>query len=188
MLASTAKAIADNATYDGRWWLSVVKSERLQFLEGYMACYLNDTDGKIKFAESGYSYEPRVTNYFQNNPNERRRSVEEIFLKMAQPPYAQPVKKLPGESWKGRYGYLDGDYWRQHQEPDRLGLIQGFLYCYSNHAKVNEGTFLKPASWYVEVISKWYGAKSEDPAEINLARIKVKIPDVLFGFRGMKPN
>jgi hypothetical protein len=185
MLGFSVQASEDSSAYDRKWWFSVSKNQRLEFLEGYMACYISDTDGKIKFTESSYAYEPRVTNYLQSDSDEQTKSIEEIFWKMAQPPYARPRRRLagPAEEWKGKYGYLDGDYWRQQREPDRIGFIQGFLYCYSKHAKLKRGSFSRPASWYVEAISKWYGVKSDDPAEIDLARINTKIPEVLFRFR-----
>ena len=185
MFCLSGKILARNPAYDGKWWLSVSENQRQGFLQGYAACYIYDTDGKLEFEESRYTYEPRITGYLQSNSDEQSKSIEEMFWKMAQPPYAQPVHKSPGpaEEVKGKYGYVDGDYWRQAEVPHRLGFIQGFLYCYSKHAKVRRGTFSKPVSWYVEAISKWFGVKSDDPAEINLARFNVKIPDVLFRFR-----
>src|SRR5437588_6090028 len=125
--------------YDGRWWLSISKQERLGFFEGYATCYLNDTDGKLRFAESGYTYEPRLTEYLHANPTEQDKSIEDLLWKMAAPPYARRLT-VPegGETVKGKYGYLDGDYWRQNVGTQRLRLIQGFLYCYSKRARVKK--------------------------------------------------
>lgn len=171
---------------DGASWISVGKEQRLGFFEGYAACYINDTGGKIRFKESGYAYEPRLTDYIKKNPTEATKPIEELLWKMASPPYALKVKRLPGgEVHKGTYGYLDGDYWRQAPS-ERSGLIQGFLYCYSRHAKSPIGTFSKPASYYVDAISNWYGVKEDDPGEITPSRTNTKIPTVLFEFRDKK--
>jgi hypothetical protein len=177
---------AQNApSYNGKWWLSVTKQQRLGFVEGYAVCYSYDTDGTVKFTESRYAYEPRLTEYLSKNRNEDDEPIEDLLLKIAVPPYARTVAPAPGqpEIAKGKYGYLDGDYWRQNVDTHRLGLVQGFLYCYSRHARVKRGTFSKPASAYLEAISKWYGVKADDPSEINLQRMNAKIPDVLFRFR-----
>jgi hypothetical protein len=175
--------------YDGRWWLSVSKEERHGFIEGYAGCYLNDTDGKVRFTESSYAYEPRLTEYLKKNPSAETIPIEESLWKMAMPPYAQTVKRMsgPAEEHKGKYGYLDGDYWRQSQNSERTGLIEGFLYCYSKHAKAPVGTFSRPASYYVNAISNWYGVKSDDPGEIDPARMGTKIPHSLFKFRDKAP-
>jgi YD repeat-containing protein len=170
---------------DGRSWISATKEQRLGFFEGYAACYLNDAGGKIRFNESGYAYEPRLTDYLKKNPAEATKSIEELLWKMASPPYAQKIKRLRGEVHKGKYGYLDGDHWRQAPS-ERLGLIEGFLYCYSRHAQSPIGTFSKPASYYVSAVSDWYGVEEDDPGEIAPSRMNAKIPDVLFKLRDKK--
>lgn len=171
--------------YDGKWWLSISKEERLGFFEGYATCYINDTDGKVRFTESRYAYEPRLTNYLKANPAEESTSVEQLLPKMATPPYAREVKRMAGEAetYAGKYGYLDGEFWRQSQAADRAGLVEGFLYCYSRHAKAPVGSFSDSASSYVKAISDWYGVRSDDPSEINPVRAGAAIPEVLFKFR-----
>lgn len=171
--------------YDGKWWLSVSKEQRQGFVQGYAICYTDDTEGSVKFTESRYAYEPRLTDYLKQNITDKDKPIEDLLLKMALPPYSRKGTPAPGqgEIAKGKYGYLDGDYWRQNVDSHRLGFIQGFLYCYSRHAQAKKGSFSKPASSYVEAISNWYGVKADDPSEINLQRMNAKIPDVLFRFR-----
>jgi hypothetical protein len=185
LFGGVVKSAETAVMYDGKWWLSVSKEQRLGFFEGYATCYLNDTNGKVRFTESGYAYEPRLTSYLEQNPKENAASIEELLWKMATPLYAQSITRLPGsgEKSKGKYGYLDGDYWRQSKDVKRIGLIQGFLYCYSRSVKAPAGTFSKPPLYYVKSISKWYGVKKDDPSEITPNRIATKIPNVLFRFR-----
>jgi hypothetical protein len=176
--------VTEGTPVDGRWWLSISEDERVGFLEGYLGCYLNDAKGTVKFVESTFTYEQRFSNYLQSNLGEQSKPVDEILLKIAALPYAQRDTVPPGgQEWEGKYGYLDGDYWRRSQQPHRLGLVQGFLHCYSRHVELAQDTFSKPVSSYVEAISNWYGVRANDPGEIDMQRIRVKIPEALFRFK-----
>jgi hypothetical protein len=180
----SAIATESRSNYDGRWWLSVPKEQRRQFSEGYMNCYAELPKRDIQFDESSYTYEARLTDYLKGHSESLSEPVEGLLWKMARPPYAQPVKNVPAaEKWNEKWGYADGDYWRQSRDEGRLGFIQGFLECYSNHSTAAQGTFSKSREWYVGAVSRWYGVKSNDPGEINPRRKTIKIPAVLFRFR-----
>lgn len=104
---------------------------------------------------------------------------------MTMPPFATTAREravTADGTPTSKYGLYDGEFWRQ-SPLERLGIIQGFLYCYSKYGGGTKGTFSKPASQYVEAISKWYGIEESDESAINLKRMNVKIPCVLFKFR-----
>ncbi|HEX9221926.1 MAG TPA: hypothetical protein VF860_01215 [Candidatus Acidoferrales bacterium] len=131
-------------------------------------------------------YEPRVTEYLNSHPSEQESPAEEILWKITKPPYAPPLPEhrgpASGPPTGGKYG-IDGEFWREIPPSGRLGIIQGFLYCYSKYERGSKGTFSKSPSWYVEAISKWYGVTEADEGLINPRRANVGIPYVLFKFR-----
>jgi hypothetical protein len=180
---------ASTPTYDGKWWLSVDKWQREGFVDGYLACYIFDAKGEIKFEFSGQLYAPRVTDYLATHPNEQEKPAEELLWAITKPPYAPPARKHlggQGETDPGKYGLYDGEFWREMGDSKHLGFIQGFLYCYSKYGNASKGTFSKPASWYVEAISKWYEIDGE--GGINLKKMSAKIPTILFKFRDEAAN
>ncbi len=175
----------DSGVYDGKWWLSVDKNHRAGFVDGYIACYAGDVKGKIKFVYTGDTYAPRLTDYLNRHPEEAERSVEELLWKMTMPPLATTAREralAEDGTPASKYGLYDGEFWRE-SPPERLGIIQGFLYCYSKYGGETKGKFSKPASAYVRAISEWYGIEENDESAINLKKMNVKIPCVLFKFR-----
>jgi hypothetical protein len=180
-----ASAASGNASYDGRWWLSINDHQRKNFLEGYLACHsVLTTDDGMQFKESNRAYYMRLTTYFQAHPDSLRQSVEAVLWKVAGPRFARPTKELPnGEGAGEKWGVLDGEYWHLDSDQGRLGFVQGFLECYTKRTKQEQGTFSKPNAWYVGEISRWYGIKPENASAMDPNRESTKIPEVLFRFR-----
>lgn len=185
LLSSLSNIGADiSPKYDGSWWLSLSKQEQLGFVEGYTACYQQLVDLNGKFTESSLAYVPRVTDYVQKHSSASAESVDSVLSKIASPPYANSLKDGPqGERWKEKWGYFDGDYWRQTPQSARVGFIEGFLECYANRTHHPDGSFSKSKIAYVSAISEWYGVKTDDDSIIRPDREATKIPDVLFRFR-----
>ncbi len=184
ILGNAYHSSADTFAYDGKWWLSVDKARREGFVDGYIACYMGDVKGKIKFDHTGQSYAPRVTDYLDNHSQEQDRSVEELLWKMTTPPFAPPARRYKGTAAggpTGKYG-IDAQFWREIRPSKRLGVVEGFLYCYSKYETGSRGTFSKAPPWYAEAISNWYGVDDKTDT-INKERVNVEIPVVLFKFR-----
>jgi len=181
----TGISATEDITYDGKWWLSANKGQREGFVDGYISCYVADVKGATKFEYTGQMYAPRLTNYLNTHSDEVEKSVEVLLWKMTTPLFAPPKRKHVGNGnpTSGKYG-IDGEFWRESPE-ERLGIIQGFLFCYFKYENTAKGTFSKPASWYVEAISKWFGI-DDSKESIDMRKINVQIPDVLFKFHDTK--
>jgi hypothetical protein len=182
----TASAPSKPATYDGQWWLSINQRQRGGFQQGFVVCYSHFVNRKL-FYESGRAYNMRLTEYLQGHPESLSEPVEATLLKIASPPYAKSIHRLPPNETPtelaAKWGaHNDGDEWRG-ADPWWLGYIQGFLECYSRHGKSKYGTFSKSPEWYVDAISNWYGTRADDEGAINESRAQEKIPEVLFRFR-----
>ena len=186
LLSSTScQTFANEPTYDGRWWLSIEKEQQEGFADGYIACYLYDVKGNIKFEYTGQMYAPKVTEYLKSHPTEQTKSVEALLWTVTIPPNAPPARrniKGNGEVTPGKYGIFDGEFWREISNHERLGFVQGFLYCFSTYKGIQKGKFSKPASEYVKAISSWYEVLDNDGSAINDKKVPEKIPNVLFKF------
>jgi hypothetical protein len=183
------QGVASAPSYDGKWWLSVDKRQREGFVDGYLACYMFDVKGEIKFEYTGQMYAPRVTDYLRAHPDEQERPAEQLLWAVTKSPYAPPARRNlggQGETYPGKYGFYDGEFWREMRDSEHLGFIQGFLYCYSKYGDASKGAFSKPAPEYVEAISKWY--EIDDEGGINPKKMSAKIPTILFKFRDADPH
>src|SRR5262249_31962470 len=131
-----------------------------------------------------------VTKFYSANPNESKRLIPDVVAQIIARP---AMRALMNERAKDKGGerasgtIFDGDYWRQSLPDQREGLIQGFLACYGE-LKTRTARFSKPYSWYVSEISKWFGVKEDDPAEIDSKRESVEIATVLFKFKDAVPK
>lgn len=165
---------------DGSWWRGSAREQHRGFLAGYVDC--SASSGKKNFAHIEWAnYEHWVTQFYDTHPKELQKPVPEVFLQSldehAQPPEHEPAP----QTYKGKHGIFDGEYWREAPR-QRESFVQGFLACYRG-LKNQTATFSKPAQWYASEISKWYGLKEDDAAEINERRADIAIADVLIRFK-----
>lgn len=167
--------------YDGKWWVSINKDQRVGFLSGYADCAIFDVKKPGLSHFSAANEEPVLTKYYLDHVDAQTTEVESVLwtLWAGSKPIAYPTE---GEVYKNKHGFFDGDYWRQATASHRLGFIQGYLYCQHKYSKPQAG-FTNSPDWYVTQISKWYGLKSPDSDEVDESRIDKKIADVLLLLR-----
>jgi hypothetical protein len=182
LIALSVTGIASGSTgdqvHDGNWWLSVDKDQHLGFVDGYMDCYVFVRKGPLPFLESPYQYDERVTEHLKNHVADRGKPVTQILEAIAAKP---PMTRITGK-WGEKHGLYDGEFWRQTLPSGRVGFVQGFLECQRKDGKA-VARFSRSDDWYVAQISRWYGIKEDDPAEINEKRESKKIADVLYTFK-----
>jgi hypothetical protein len=165
-------------TYDGKWWVSASKDQRIGFLSGYADCAIFDVGKPGLRHFSSINAEPILSKYYSDHIEEQTTEVEPMLWKLwvGSKPIEHPPK---GETYKSKHGFFDGEYWKQATPSHRLGFIQGYLYCQKRNSKP-EGSFTNTPDWYVTQISKWYGLKSPDSDEIDESKADKKIADVLL--------
>ena len=189
--ASTiAAADQDRQVYDGAWWSTATTEHHLGWLAGYIDCARGKAGNKELGHISWYTLEPEVTKFYSANPNESKRLIPDVVSQIIARPAMRALmdaraKDEGGEPVAGTI--FDGEYWRQSVPDHREGYIQGFLTCYGA-LKTRTASFSKPDSWYVSEISKWFGVKEDDPAEIDVKRESVPIATVLFKFKDAAPK
>src|SRR5437868_1021333 len=101
--------------YDGKWWASLQRQDKIGFVSGYLDCYIWAASGK-KYSDS--SIEEQVTavdHFYAIKPKQQRISVPDILSSLGERHEGRPT----GEP----HGTYDGDYWRQSDA--RLSFISG---------------------------------------------------------------
>ena len=173
-------------SFDGKWWGAVSQEERREFVGGYFVCAVFDARHRELRDIPEDSVERGITEYYRSHPADVQRSVRTILFRVA----AQTPRHATGggEFHPEKYGFMDGDYWRQlYSQSIRRGWIEGFLDCRRNDERKSEikstAQFSKDADFYVTAISRWYGVTDDDVGIINEHRSVKMIPDVLFLFR-----
>ena len=165
---------------DGRWWLSKGNDERVEFLAGYLDCYVNNFGDTKTFTESWYTYEQRITRYYQQNPHGVARHVTSVLFDVRSENPPKPHKD--GEVWIEKRGFFNGEYWREIGTTQRTAFIEGYLACHREHLSSRPEHFSKSATIYEEQISHRLGIDAADPSDINSKLEDVAIADVLYKF------
>src|SRR5262245_34136854 len=185
--AITAVGQERGKAYDRTWWSTATEDSRLGWLAGYIYCATSKVGNKELGLISWYTLEPEVTKFYSANPNESKRPIPDVVAQIIARPAMRALMNEVAKDKGGERAIFDGEYWRQAMPDQREGFIQGFLACYGE-LKRRPARFSKPYSWYVSEISKWFGVKEDDPAEIDVKRESVAIATVLFKFKDTAPN
>lgn len=93
-----------------------------------------------------------------------------------------PAPDSAAERYTEKYGFFDGEYWRQSSGDLRLGFVEGYIECWQSE-KFGGAHYSKAAREYVAEISRWYRVRDDDDAAIDEKRSDAKIPAVLRRFR-----
>ena len=182
-LSAVALATDVREHYDGKWWLSLKKEQRLSYVDAYTVCYQKMVKAEA-FDEDIRLYRDRINAYLREHPQSAQDAVSDLLWRVANPPYSRPAANHApgGETYSGRWGLYNGDdYWQLGTDEEHLAFLQGFLDCYEKHTNHPDGTFSKPREWYVKAIDDWYGYGPNVP--IVKSHVNDGIPDVLFRFR-----
>ena len=122
---------------EGDWYKRASRSERLGFLEGYLACldtYFNDPPQTYSLAIN--YYDDRISKYVESKPSAEEEEVGEILsrfrdrtdgksgmlppIRREYPDYISPELRVR-KRWR-----FDGHWWLDDAEsPERLGFIEG---------------------------------------------------------------
>jgi len=190
LTALASSRAQDSRRFDGNWWASVPKAEQTGFVSGYVDC----SDTEIPHSDFPQAFETlrrNISEYYQNHPSATDQSVGDILLQVAdhakkpaalleQKTGAASPREVP-EVWTPSE-FFTGQYWVQVDDEERLGHIEGYLWCHEHLVKRRTGVFSKPAVKYREMITDWY---FDDPTGDRMRR---PISKALYLFRDRAPT
>ncbi len=171
--------------YDGNWWISISKSEQLGFVSGYVDC--NDTElHGTDFLGAYEHFRQEVSDYYQGNPTASDMAAGDVLLRVGaaaaktaensshgattQVPHGTPeVMSQPGS--------FNGEYWVQADGEERLGYIEGYLWCHQHRQSKRKARFSKSAVEYRDLVNDYYFSDSAG------SRVDTPISDVLYRVR-----
>jgi hypothetical protein len=152
----------------------------LVFLAGYIDCVVYDA-GKTQLADAQWNVlEVQISKYYSAHASEIQTPVAVLLMRFGNNQGKNAASG--GESYPGKHGMFDGEYWRQVSPDHRLGFLEGYLECQKENNKP-AATFSRSAVWYVAQISQWLGVKADDPSEVNPKRVDKKIANALYLLR-----
>ena len=170
--------------YDGSWWISISKSQQLGFVSGYVDC--NDTELQVtNFLGSYDGFRQEVSDYYQRNPTAGNMAAGDVLLRLGGAPEktenaergvkTQAPRGTPEVS--AQPGFFNGEYWAQAGSEERLGYIEGYLWCHQHRHSQRKERFSKSAVTYRDMGTDWYFSDAAHD------RSDTPISDVLYRVR-----
>jgi hypothetical protein len=140
-----------NQNFDGKWWLGVGEEERSGFLNGAADCLTWEAK------EKGFNATPeeltgRITKFYRMHPKSANAPVIDVWQQIANESASSGSTDTQGETWTNAHWYLNGLWWRQESDPERLGFLEGYLWCMSARVHSDTDTYSKsPPSYKVKI-------------------------------------
>ncbi|MGH9475364.1 MAG: hypothetical protein ACRD1C_03415 [Terriglobales bacterium] len=158
---------------DGHWWLNANAEQRDGFLIGYAECDALML-GHAAASISAPNLEAAITRYYQARPDRKDE------------PVITAINALSA-AWKrtGAYHFVhanpsyeyDGETWREGTDPDRDGMIRGFLAC--QEAELGARVRV-PVEVLIQRVSAWYGIDPHDESIASGKTINDKLGAVIL--------
>jgi hypothetical protein len=167
---------SERERYNNKWWGAAEKSEREQFIAGYLDCAIFDHGDKSLLSAQWNLIEPKISKYYSNNPKTNAQ-VASLIARFSSRLTNDPAPEVDN----ARYGIFDGDYWWQLTETGRRGFVKGYLACYQS-GRDEQAADRHSIDWYVGGVSLRYciaGLACADEQNGQNARAIEKIADIL---------
>ncbi len=162
--------------YDGEWWSLADPEERSGFLNGSADC-LTWVAHKKWVSHSIEWAVPKITEYYKANAASSGVPVVEAWRAvLSSAPPETPRKG--GEVFTNPHGYYDGEYWRESSESQKVGFLEGYLWCLRTQVEAPSETYSRPVSYYVKKIDAYVNDFKSHPGVFNQS-----IASILTRFR-----
>lgn len=170
-----AKTETKKSVYDGNWWLTREADEQTAFLEGAGDClvWTAHVNWLTHYLDN---LEQRMTRYYKEHPKDRGLPVTDVWRKLLSE--SKPTKPPPGgEEWTNPHGFLDGTWWVQSSQPERLALLEGYLWCMRTCVNQPSETYSRSADYYAEKIGKYILAHPKTAYDEAVATVLARYRD-----------
>lgn len=160
--------------FNGDWWERASYQRKIGFLNGESDCYQYVLKGQSRRFRS-IQYTAAQLDRYYSSPNRESVPIQDALRELPPNPERAPSG---GQSYFGRHGYYDGQWWLEVESEGHNGFVEGYLSCIPNGRE----RFLRTFQSYALLVDEWY--------EKNPARTSIKIADVLelFTSKQSKPK
>jgi hypothetical protein len=167
---------AANATqkaqpFDGKWWSKTSADEHSGFLDGADDCLTWTAHEQIwsknqkGFGGTWAQLNDAIGKFYKDHPDLNYLGVVDTWKKVIEQSSQKPVVSSENaETWNNPHWYLDGFWWMEKTSDQKLGFIEGYLWCMKTHVPAPGETYSKPASFYVEKIDASTRANGDSKA------------------------
>lgn len=178
---------ANEGPLNGQWWCSVPESQRVGFIIGYTECSTFVVKDKVYPNLKWNLLAKQITDQYINNTTKQNQPIEDVMMGIYTK--AQSIKTMDkyGSQFsfhplKKGNGALDGRYWWESSQPERIGILYGYFQCLNKNTSTLR-LFPHPIDWYVEKISQWYGINADDERLFDKKHIDDPIVNAIWRLR-----
>lgn len=159
----TRNATQANHHFDGKWWSTTSSEERSGFINGVADCLTWSAH------EKGFNATPeqlmdKITRFYKEHPESADLTVVDVWRQIGRKSSPDDGPTPHGETWKNPHWYLDGFWWREASEGERLGFLEGYLWCMRTQVPAPSEKYSKPVSFYIDRIDAFVGANGSSKA------------------------
>jgi hypothetical protein len=152
-------------SYTREWWLKTDIGERSGFLNGASDC-LTWTAHKKGFNATPEQIMDNIDKYYKTHPGSVNLNVIDVWEKVVNHPKpSKAVDKSNPEIWKNAHWYLNGGWWRQGNEDEQLGFVEGYLWCLKTQVSNPTESYSRSASFYRRKIDAFVRANPKMNSE-----------------------
>lgn len=152
-----------NQHFDGKWWSTTSSEEHSGFINGAADC-LTWTAHKKGFNATPEQLVDKITKFYKEHPESGDVSIVDVWIKLWAKTPPSAATPQPGETWENAHWYLDGFWWLDETPDQKLGFIEGYLWCMRAHVPAPAERYSKSASFYVEKIDAFTRANGKSKA------------------------
>ena len=136
--------------FDGRWWFNTNSGERSGFINGVADCMTWSAH------EKGFNATPEqlvdeITRFYKENPSSTNATIVDAWRIIIKKSSRNPSPQ--GETWRNPHWYLDGFWWKEASGAERVGFVEGYLWCMRTYVCTATEIYSKPVSFYLEKIN-----------------------------------
>lgn len=136
--------------FNGKWWGNTNSEEHSGFINGLADCMTWSAHKK------GFNATPEqlmvdITRFYSDNPSSTGLTILDVWRIIIK---KSPPKPSPqGQTWKNAHWYLDGFWWKEASEAERVGFLEGYLWCMRTCVHPAAEAYSKPVSFYLDRIN-----------------------------------
>jgi hypothetical protein len=184
----TLSTAQTNQHFDGKWWGNTSADEHLGFLDGADDCLTWTAPKQIwprnqrGFGGTWSQLNNAIGKFYKDHPELYDLTVFDVWKRVIQQSSRKPVAGSENaETWTNPHWYMDGFWWMDETPDQKLGFIEGYLWCMRTHVPAPAERYSRSASFYVEKIDGFTRANGDSKAN------REKVALILRRYQDKKP-